>query len=106
MGPIYHISCVDCWKDYIRETERSFKARFAEHKRPSSVNSEVSCHIHQNNPSHTVSFTGSRQGVKESIFIQTMKPSLNRDGGRFHLYPIWHNIVDERNEKRERAQSC
>ena len=36
------------------------------------------------------------RGVKESIFIHALKPSLNRDGGRFNLSPIWHNIVDER----------
>ena len=89
VGPIYHVSYEDCGKDYIGETKRSFKARFDEHKRPSSVNSEVSCHIHQENPGHSVSLTGSRilgveqgwfqQGVKEAIFIHAMKPSLNRD---------------------------
>ena len=87
VGPIYHVSCEDCGKDYIGETKRSFKARFDEHKRPSSINSEVSCHIHQENPGHSVSLTGSRilgveqgwfqQGVKEAIFIHAMKPSLN-----------------------------
>ena len=76
-------------RTYIGETKRSFKARFDEHKRPSSINSEVSCHIHQENPGHSVSLTGSRilgveqgwfqQGVKEAIFIHAMKPSLNRD---------------------------
>ena len=52
VGPIYHVSCEDCGKDYmyIGETERSFKARFDEHKRPSSVISEVSRHIHQRKP--------------------------------------------------------
>ena len=30
VGPIYHVSCEDCGKDYIGETERSFKARFDE----------------------------------------------------------------------------
>ena len=42
VGRIPHVSCEDCGKDSIGETERSFKARFEEHKRPSSVNSEVS----------------------------------------------------------------
>ena len=115
MGPIYHVSCEDCGKDYIGETERSFKARFDKHKRLSSVNSEVSCHIHQENPSHSVSLTGSRisgveqgwfqRGVKEAIFIHVMKPSLNRDGRCFNLSPIWHNIVGERIGKGACAQS-
>ena len=115
VGPIYHVSCEDFGKDYIGETERSFKERFDDHKRPSSVNSEVSRHIHQENPGRSVSLTGSRilgvaQGlfqrrVKEAIFIHAMKPSLNRDGGRFNLSPIWHNIVGERIGKGARAQS-
>ena len=115
VGPIYHVSSEDCGRDYIGETKRSFKARFDEHKRPSSVNSEVSRHIHQENPGHSVSLTGSRilgveqgwfqRGVKEAIFIHAMKPSLNRGGGRFNLSPIWHNIVGERIGKGARAQS-
>ena len=115
MGPIYHVCCEDCGKDYIGETERSFKARFDEHKRPSSVNSEVSRHIHQKKPGYSVSLTGSRilgleqewfqRGVKEAIFIHAMKPSLNQDGGHFNLSPIWHNIVGERIGKGAHAQS-
>ena len=111
MGP----TCEDCGKDYIGETERSFKARFDEHKRPSSVNSEAYRHIYQENSGHSVSLTGSRilgveqgwfqRGVKEAIFIHAMKPSLNRDGGRFNLTPIWHNIVGERIGKGTRPQS-
>ena len=31
VGPIYHVSCEDCGKDYIGERERSFNARFDEH---------------------------------------------------------------------------
>ena len=117
VGPIYHVSCEDCEKDYIGEMERSFKARFDKYKRPSSVSSEVSRHIHQdNNTGHSVTLTGSRilgveqgwfqRGVKESISIHAMKPSLNRDGGRFNLSPISHNIVDERIGKGARTQSC
>ena len=115
VGPIYHVSCEDCGKDYIVETERSFKARFDEHKRPSSNNSEVFRYIHQENPGYSVSLMGSRilgveqgwfqRGVKEAIFIHAMKPSLNRDGGRFNLSSIWHNIVGERIGKGTRAQS-
>ena len=46
-----------------------------------------------------------QRGVKEAIFIHAMKPSLNRDGGRFNLSPIWHNIVGERIGKGTRTQS-
>ena len=34
--------------------------------------------------------------VKESIHIRALKPSLNRDGGRYNLPPIWNNIIKER----------
>ena len=91
LGPIYHVSCEDCGKDYIGETERSFKARFDEHKRPSSVNSEVSRHIYQENPGHSVSLTGSRilrwnkecskEGWrKQFLFMQWSQASIEMAG--------------------------
>ena len=108
------MSCEDCGKDYIWETEISFKVRFDEHKRPSSVNSEISRHIHQEKPGNSVSLMGStvlgvkqgwfQRGVKESIFIHALKPSPNRDGRRFNLSPIWHNMVDERIGKGARTR--
>ena len=33
------------------------------------------------------------RGVKEAIYIRANKPSLNRDGGRYNLPPVWNNIV-------------
>ena len=38
----------------VGETERSLKAHFSEHHRPSSVNSKVSKHTHKDNPDHSV----------------------------------------------------
>ena len=38
------------------------------------------------------------RGVKEAIHIQALKPSLNRDGGRYNLPTIWNNIIKERSE--------
>ena len=43
--------------------------------------------------------------VKESIFSHAIKPSLNQDGGRSNLSPIWHNIVGERIGKGALTQS-
>ena len=50
-GPVYRIACGgdsdnSCSEVYIGETERTLRARFMEHRRPSSTTSEVSKHIH------------------------------------------------------------
>ena len=36
------------------------------------------------------------RGVKEAIFIRALNPSLNRDGGRYYLPPVWDNIINKR----------
>ena len=46
VGPVYKISCDEYEATYVGETERSLKARFGEHRRPSSTTSEVLKHIH------------------------------------------------------------
>ena len=33
------------------------------------------------------------RGVKEAICIRALNPSLNRDGGRYNLPPVWDNII-------------
>ena len=106
VGPVYHISCENCDASYIGETERSLKARFGEHRRPSSTTSEVSKHIHSDCPNHSIMLDNTKilaveskwfeRGVKESIYIRALKPSLNRDGGRYNLPPIWNNIIRDR----------
>ena len=58
-GPVQKIVCggsegEDCPADYVGEMERTLKARFAEHRRPSSSSSEVSKHINKDNPSHHI----------------------------------------------------
>ena len=106
VGPVYKISCEECEATYVGETERSLKARFGEHRRPSSTTSEVSKHIHTDSPDHTIMLENTKilevehkwfeRGVKEAIHIRALKPSLNRDGGRYNLPPIWNNIIKER----------
>ena len=91
VGPVYKISGEECEAIYVGETKRSLKARFGEHRRPSSTTSEVSKHIHTNNPNHTITLENTKilavehkrfeRGVKEAIHIQALKLSLNRDGG-------------------------
>ena len=103
VGPVYMIPCDSCDAKYVGETERSLKARFSEHRRPSSATSEVSKHIHQDNPDDGVAMDKTEilavepkwfeRGVKEAIYIRATQPSLNRDGGRYNLSPVWTNIL-------------
>ena len=106
VGPVYKISCEECEATYVGESECSLKTRFGEHRKPSSTTSEVSNHIHTDNPDHTITLENTEilavehkwfeRGVKEAIHIRALKPSLNRDGGRYNLPPIWNNIIKER----------
>ena len=36
------------------------------------------------------------RGVKEAIYFRALNPSLNRDGGRYNLPPVWDNIIKKR----------
>ena len=101
--PVYKIKCEECDAMYVGETERSLKARFNEHRRPSSMTSEVPKHIHVDHPQHSVKFENIEvltteprwfeRGVKEAIYIRALNPSLNRDGWRYNLPPVWDNII-------------
>jgi hypothetical protein len=103
IGLVYQIKCQDCEASYVGETERALKARFMEHRRPSSAGSEVSRHLHTDSKGHSVSLEGTNilcvepkyfeRGVKEAIHIRKLKPSLNRDGGRYQLPSIWNNVL-------------
>ena len=109
-GPVYHISCEGsvtsgCPDSYIGETERTLRARFQEHCRPSSVNSEISRHIHKDSPGHNVDINNAKilereprwfeRGVKEAIHIRAKVPSLNKDGGRHQLPHIWDRLISK-----------
>ena len=98
VGPVYKIKCEECEATHVGEMERSLNSRFNEHRRPSSTTSEVSKHIHIEHPEHSVELenteiltTESRwfeRGVKETIYIRALNPSLNRHGGRYNLPPV------------------
>ena len=102
-GTVYHIPCSSCEADYVGETERSLKARFDEHRRPSSSTSEVSRHIHTDCQGHTVYIEEAKiltvvpkefeRGAKEAIYIRALHQSLNRDGGRYNLPPVYNNKI-------------
>ena len=104
--PVYKIKWEECDAVYVGETERSLKVRLSEHQWPSSTISEVSKHIHVDHPQHSVQFENTEvftteprwfeRGVKEAIYIRALNPSLNRDGGRFNLPPVWDNIIKKK----------
>ena len=87
----------------ITETGRFLKARFTEHKRPSSVNSEVSQHINCDHPDHSISLDNVNilevepkwieGGVREDIQIRMNNATLNKDTGRYNLHPVWNNTL-------------
>ena len=99
VGPVYKIKCEECEATYVGKTERSLKARFSEHRRPSSTTSEAAKHIHTDQPEHTVELDNTEiltteprwfeRGVKEAIYIRALNPSLNKDEGRYNLPPVW-----------------
>jgi len=104
INPVYYIPCDSCKDSYIGETERTLKTRFLEHRRPSSSDtSEVANHIHKTCPTHAVDIKDVivldrdprwfERGVKEAIYIRAVNPSLNRDGGRYHLPEVYTNII-------------
>ena len=103
VGPVYHISCETCDDHYVGETERSLRARFSEHRRPSSVTSEVSQHLHKDQPGHSVDIENVRiltvenhwfeRGIKEATYIRSVKPTLNKDKGRYKLPNVWDNLI-------------
>ena len=84
VGPVYKIKCEECEATHAGETERSLKARFSEHRRPSSTTSEVAKHIHTDQPEHTVELDNTEiltteprwfeRGVKRSHLHQRTEP--------------------------------
>ena len=92
-----------CSESYIGETERSLRSRFLEHRRPSSIHSEVSSHINRDKPSHSVSpanakildreskMIGLREGcVRPSTYARTTQASTKMVGGTNSLISGTH----------------
>ena len=91
-GVVYHIKCdgseatdeSPCSESYIGETERSLRSRFLEHRRSSSIHSEVLSHINRDKPSHSVSLANAKildreddwfaRGVREAIHTDSRAP--------------------------------
>ncbi|KAH3835629.1 hypothetical protein DPMN_108985 [Dreissena polymorpha] len=71
--------------------------------RPSSILSEVSRHIHDCKPDHTITMENAKildreptlfeRGVKEAIYIRALRPALSKDGGRYQLSHTWDHTL-------------
>jgi hypothetical protein len=101
-GAVYFIPCKDCPATYIGETERPFKKRLQEHKRPSSKNNPIVEHnkeyghsIMESNIKILERETGwfLKRGVKEAIYIRANQCTLNRDQGRHLLSAVYDNAI-------------
>ena len=108
--PVHKIKCEVCEAVHVGETDRSLHSRFNKLQRSSSTTSEVTKHIHVEQPHHSVELdnteflkTESRwfeRVGKEAIYIRALNPSLNRDGGRYNVPPSVGQHHEEESEGR------
>ena len=111
-GIIYQVTCADCPHCYIGETGRTLNERLKEHKRALRLNNPSHSAIaeHAYNTGHNIEWDNAtiidfesniwKRKVKESLWINRIKPTLNRDTG-YILSPIYGPVI---NRKREGTQ--
>ena len=103
-GVIYKVQCDTCSDEYIGETGRSFIKRIKEHKdhirlgRPEK--SGIAQHVYDTG--HNITFNNASvvtietditaRKIKESLYIKTDKPVMNRDLG-YEVSPLWRSVV-------------
>ena len=91
VGPVYKIKCEEREAVYVGEIERSLKAKFNEHRRPSFTTSEVAKHIHVNHLQHskelknteilTIESRWFETGVNEAIYVRTLNQASTETVG-------------------------
>ena len=91
---VYYLQCSTCNASYVGETRRNITERMNEHVQPSSE-SEVARHIFDH-PGHTFNvdtpkILGCEQHrikrkIKEALFIQKLRPNLNKQEKSYNLY--------------------
>ena len=97
---IYRYKCdrVDCDKEYIGESSRTFGERFKEHLKPPSP-----IYNHSNITGHDVTINNFNivgredlnlmRTIKEVLYIRISDPSLNRNVGKYHLPHVWDKAL-------------
>ena len=99
-GFIYRYQCdrVDCDVEYIGESSRTFGERFKEHLKPPSPiydhSNITGCNVTINN----FNIVGREdlnqmRTIKEALYIRVNDPSLNRNVGKYHLPPVWDEVL-------------
>jgi hypothetical protein len=110
-GTVYHIECqgspvADCTASYVGETGRSTEDRMKDHKantkHPNGLyTSKVKEHMHNQDHfyipnSITILDKDDKwrpRGIRESIHIRALSPTLNADQGRHKLPHCYDNII-------------
>ena len=97
-GSVYHVRCDDCEEDYIGESGRPYRVRHADHTNK-DINSPVFQHLRATGhklADGKILDKDSRwfqRGVRESIYIRSLHPSLNQDQGRHHLPRTYNSLL-------------
>ena len=104
-GVIHRYKCdrVDCDKEYIGESSRTFWERFKEHQKdPSPIyeNHNISGHIISIDNFSIVGREDQNlmRTIKEALYIRVNNPSLNRNIGKYHLPHIWDEVLHNTSE--------
>ena len=105
---VYAVKCKDsaCQDTYIGETKQRLHKRMGQHRRPSSGCGNSAVYEHLNSTKH--SFDNKdvvildrehrwfERGVKEAIYTNSEKPSLNKGGGlRHNLAGVYTSVIDK-----------
>ena len=97
---IYRYRCdrVECDKEYIEESSRTFEERFKEHQKAPSPICDHSNTTGQTTNIEHFSIVGREDQnliriLKEALYIRVNNPSLNRNIGNYHLPHIWDDIL-------------
>ena len=113
VGIVYHIPCAGaneqpCPGRYVGETERTANARFQEHtstatnalgKFKSAMLQHAREHGHHFRKEDMTILSAeadwAKRGIKEAIYIRSLKPSINIDPGRHSLSSHFDQIINK-----------
>ena len=99
-GIIYRYKCdrLECNEEYIGESARTFGERYREHLKAPSPNLWHCNTTGHNSVLDNFSIVEREDHslmrlIKEAIYIRVNNPSLNRNMGKYHLSPMWDEVL-------------